>query len=116
MTIYPTLVALTVLALAGAGIGIWLAAVPALSRRIVPFSGGLLAGIALFWILPEIAELAGWLVSAVALVSSFAPLWSLDRYSHPLCPTLSHTHPHEECHQSMHGSAARLPLHAEIHR
>jgi|SRR5579871_302877 len=115
MTIYPTLVALTVLALAGAGIGIWLAAVPALSRRIVPFSGGLLAGIALFWILPEIAELAGWLVSAVALVAGFALLWLVDRFIHPVCPTCSHTHAHEECHESLHGFAAPLLLAAGIH-
>ena len=115
MNIYPILIALTVLALAGAAAGIRLAAVPALSRKIVPFSGGLLAGIALFWILPEIAARAGWLAASAAMTFGFALLWFVDRFIHPVCPTCSHTHAHEQCHESLHGFATPLLLAAGIH-
>ena len=115
MNIYPTLIALAALALVGAAAGIRLAAVPALARKIVPVSGGLLAGIALFWILPEIAVRAGWLASSAAMTFGFALLWFVDRYVHPVCPTCSHSHAHEQCHETLHGFATPLLLAAGIH-
>jgi zinc transporter ZupT len=57
--LYTILIGLFLLTLMGAFAGIRLAEIPSVSRRILPFSGGLLVGIALFWILPEIAERDG---------------------------------------------------------
>ncbi|MGD0438355.1 MAG: hypothetical protein ABSB86_17995, partial [Bryobacteraceae bacterium] len=64
MGIYTLLIGLVILALVGAAAGIRLAEVPGFSRRLLPFSGGLLVGVALFWILPEIAAQEGWLSAA----------------------------------------------------
>ena len=59
--IYPILICLVLLTLAGAALGIKLAETPSISQRVLPFSGGLLMGIALFWILPEIAQSHAWM-------------------------------------------------------
>ena len=70
-------------ALAGVGLGIRLAEIPDLSRRIVPFSGGVLMGIAFFWIIPEIAAHVGLGVALVGACGGFALLWSIDHFLHP---------------------------------
>jgi hypothetical protein len=51
---------LTVLALAGVAVGVSLGQVRTLSTHIAAAGGGLLFGIALFWVIPEIAEVSGW--------------------------------------------------------
>ena len=70
--IYPLLICLVLLTLAGAAAGIKLAETPSISQRVLPFSGGLLVGIALFWILPEIAQHQGWLGASAGLAIGFA--------------------------------------------
>jgi len=115
MGIYTLLIGLVILALVGAAAGIRLAEVPGFSRRMVPFSGGLLVGVALFWILPEIAAQEGWLSAAAGLVAGAAALWLIDRYVYPVCPTCSHTHAHENCASSLHGFAAPLLIASGIH-
>ena len=57
-----------------------------LQRRILPWVGGLLVGIAVFWILPEMAGQRGWVpslvgVSAILLVAAW-----FDRHVYPICP------------------------------
>jgi zinc transporter ZupT len=113
--LYPILIYLFVLTLAGAFAGIRLAEMPSISRRVLPFSGGLLIGIALFWILPEIAARDSWLSSSAGLIAGFSLLWLIDRYVYPVCPTCSHTHHHEDCHESLHGFAAPLVIAAGLH-
>jgi hypothetical protein len=49
MNVYPILIGLALVTLLGALAGIWLAETPKLSQSVLPFSGGLLVGIALFW-------------------------------------------------------------------
>lgn len=115
MGLYSTLACLVVLTFAGAFIGIRLAEVRALSRRVLPFSGGLLVGVALFWILPEVAEQLGWVGGSAGLVAGFVVLWLIDRYLYPVCPTCSHTHEHESCSRSLHGFAAPLLIAAGLH-
>ena len=88
-----TLFMLFVLALAGVVSGIWLTEVPGISRRIVAFSGGVLIGIAGFWLIPEIAQQSGWEISAVGLIAGFTLVWVIDRVLYPVCSTC--THPHE---------------------
>ncbi len=73
------------IALIGVVLGISLAEIPDLSRRIVPFSGGVLTGIACFWILPEIAEQVSWVVALAGAGAGFGLLWTIDRFLHPVC-------------------------------
>ncbi|PYT12138.1 MAG: hypothetical protein DMG59_24430, partial [Acidobacteria bacterium] len=60
---------ITTIAVLSAALGVWLSSVAALSRRLVPFSGGALVGVALFWVLPEMAEFFRW-PGAVARVAT----------------------------------------------
>ncbi|HYL37409.1 MAG TPA: hypothetical protein VEV17_15955 [Bryobacteraceae bacterium] len=113
--VYPILLALIAITLAGAAAGIRLAAVPSLAQRVLPFSGGMLAGIALFWILPEIAQHTGWTAASAGVLGGFALLWTVDRYVHPVCPTCSHTHNHAACRDSLHGFGAPLLIAAGLH-
>lgn len=103
------------LALAGVALGIRLAAVPEASRLIVPFSGGLLIGIALFWVLPEVATHSGWGQALGGILIGFAILWMIDRFLYPVCPACSHTHEHASCLNTLHGFAAPLILAASTH-
>jgi zinc transporter ZupT len=113
--IYQILSYLFLLTLLGAAAGIRLARIPSISRRVMPFSGGLLAGIALFWILPEISEREGWLAGCAGLLAGFSLLWLTDRYLYPVCPTCSHTHDHGDCIQTLHGFATPLLIAASLH-
>ena len=114
-SLYLILTALFLLTLLGAFAGIRLAEIPGISRRLLPFSGGLLVGIALFWILPEIAGRDGWLGASAGLIAGFALLWLIDRYLYPVCATCSHTHQHEDCTQSLHGFAVPLLIASGLH-
>jgi zinc transporter ZupT len=113
--VFQILMALVLLTLLAAWAGIKLAAVPTTSRQLVPFSGGMLVGIALFWILPEIATYYGWTVACTGLAVGFAALFLLDRYVHPVCPTCSHTHDHGGCRLKLHGFATPLLLASGVH-
>lgn len=104
-----------ILTLLGAALGIRLAEFPGFSRRLLPFSGGLLVGIALFWILPEIASRNGWPVAVAGLIAGASILWLVDLYIYPVCPTCSHTHAHEHCAQSLHGFAVPLLVASGVH-
>jgi zinc transporter ZupT len=115
MNVYPILIGLALVTLVGALAGIRLAETPSLSQRALPFSGGLLVGIALFWILPEIAQSYGWKQGCAGLVAGFGLLWLVDRYVHPVCPSCSHTHDHTGCAESLHGFAAPLLIAAGVH-
>jgi len=113
--LYPILIYLFLLTLAGAFAGVRLAEVPSISRRVLPFSGGLLIGIALFWILPEIAARDSWMSGALGLIAGFTLLWLIDRYIYAVCPACSHTHHHEDCRQSLHGFGVPLLIAAGLH-
>jgi len=115
MGIYTLLVSLAILTLAGAAMGVRLAESPSLSRRLLPFSGGLLGGVALFWILPEIAARVGWLGAAAGMVAGASALWLVDLYLYPVCPTCSHDHAHESCANSLHGFAIPLLIASGLH-
>jgi len=109
------LIYLLAITLIGAFAGVRLAEVPSISRRVLPFSGGLLVGIALFWILPEIAERDGWLSASAGLVAGFALLWLVDRFLYPVCPACAHSHHHEDCAERLHGFAGPLLIAAALH-
>jgi zinc transporter ZupT len=121
--IYPILIFLVLLTLAGAAAGIKLAETPSVSQRVLPFSGGMLIGVAVFWILPEIAQhdvwlrrwVGGWLGAITGLAVGFTILWLIDHYIYPVCPTCSHTHDHGSCSERLHGFAVPLLIASGLH-
>ncbi|HEY6389993.1 MAG TPA: ZIP family metal transporter [Bryobacteraceae bacterium] len=113
--LYPTLVYLIALTLVGAFAGIRLAEVPSISQRFLPFSGGVLVGIAVAWILPEIADHYGWIGGGAGMLAGFAVLWWIDHHVYAVCPVCSHTHDHDNCGRKLHGFAAPLLIAASLH-
>lgn len=101
--------------LASAALGIWFGGRPEASLRLVPLSGGVLVGVSLFWVLPEVAEDFGWPGAATALASGAGLLFVIDRYLYPVCPACAHTHDHDACQMRLHGFAAPLALAIGIH-
>jgi ZIP family zinc transporter len=80
-----------VLALTFAGAGIVFSAGKR-ARFLVPVSGGLLAAVALFGLLPEVAEETGWLAAVLTVCAGYAVLEAIDRAGVPVCPSCSHSH------------------------
>lgn len=115
MSIPPVLLYLLLLTVAGGAAGIWLAEMPRLARRVVPFSGGLVVGVALFWMLPEIAAESGWPWGVAGVLAGFALLWGVDKYVYPVCPACAHTHDHRQCSARLHGFAAPLMIASGVH-
>lgn len=84
-------------------------------RKIVPFSGGLLVGISIFGVLPELAQRYRWPGGAAMLSTGVLLLWAVGRYLYPVCPACSHTHDHERCATALHGFALPLIVAASLH-
>lgn len=110
-----TFAALFGLTLGGACIGIRLADAPRLPRRVLPFSGGVLVGIAIFWVFPEIAERYGWFGAFCGILAGFGLLWLVNRYLFTVCPACSHTHNHDACARRLHGFTVPLLAAASLH-
>ncbi len=72
-------------------------------------------GVALFWVLPEMAEFFHWFTALGWIVAGFAALWGIDRFVYPVCPSCSHSHPHDDGAATLHGFAAPLLLAAGLH-
>lgn len=86
-----------------------------LARTLVPLSGGLLAGIAAFGLIPEIVREIG-LVNGILLVGAgYLVLMAFDRFVYPICPSCAHDHDHDGCPTSLHGFAGPLLTAAAVH-
>jgi zinc transporter ZupT len=107
--------AVTAIAIASAAVGVRLAAGQRTGRFLVPFGAGLLIGMAMFGVWPEMAEGIGWRNGSALLLLGFALLWFVDRYVHPVCPSCSHSHDHNACTVSLHGFALPLVAAAVLH-
>jgi zinc transporter ZupT len=81
----------------------------------VPFGGGVLIGVALVWIIPEIAELIGWPGAVAWSVAGLAVLAAVDRWVAPVCPACSPGHEHGQCATRLHGFAVPLLIAASLH-
>lgn len=75
---------LTFFALGGIGLGVFPGRSRDLSPKLAAAGGGLLSGIAVFFLLPGIAEVASWWMAAVLVAFSFAVLFVFDRVLHRL--------------------------------
>lgn len=103
------------LGLAGAAVGLRLEGVPRLSHKLLTFSGLVLIAMGAFWLVPEIAVHYGMAGGLLWVAVGFALLWTVDRYVYPVCPSCSHTHEHEHCHEELHGFAVPLIVASGLH-
>ena len=93
----------------------WITHTVHLARRALPFSAGVLVGIAGFWILPELSHQFGWPGAFAAMAGGVGILWLIDHYIYPVCPSCSHTHDHDHCATELHGFATPLLAAAAFH-
>ena len=103
------------IAVVGVVAGLRLSAVHSIARGMVAFSGGILMGVAVFWILPDLANHFGWPFAAGWVGLGFAALWFTNAYVHPVCPSCSHTHDHDHCSTRLHGFAGPMLTVAAAH-
>jgi zinc transporter ZupT len=115
ISITVLLLCLTGIAVAAAAAGMWITHTAHLARRALPFSAGVLVGISLFWVLPELGQQFGWLMALLAMAGGVGALWIVDHYVYPVCPTCSHTHDHAACNTELHGFATPLIAAAALH-
>lgn len=106
---------ITLIGITSAVLGVWLTSFHSLSRRLVPFGGGALVGVALFWVLPEMAEIFDWSGAALWIAGGCLILFLIDRYLYPVCPACSPSHDHDHCSTRLHGFALPLLAAAALH-
>jgi zinc transporter ZupT len=104
----------TAVGLGGAALGLWLTGMRRRARAVVPFSAGVLLGVALFGLVPELAGDLGWAASLLLFAAGYGLLLLLNRY-YPVCPTCSHDHDHHSCSTELHGFAGPLIAAAALH-
>lgn len=102
----PLLAAL--IGVAGVFLGLWLTTAGRRTRLVVPFSAGVLLGVVLCGLLPELIEDIGWSLTGMFFVAGYGLLFFINRFIAPVCPTCAHDHAHESCDTVLHGFAAPL--------
>lgn len=107
--------AATAIAICAAGLGLWLGGARAWSRLAVPFSAGMLLGVALFGLFPEMAGELGWTLSIVLFAAGYSVLYAINRFGYPVCPSCSPDHDHTGCTSVLHGFAVPLVSATAVH-
>src|SRR5215468_6886971 len=64
----------TLVGVSGAMLGLWLTGMRRRARMVVPFSAGVLLGVALFGLIPELAAELGWLLSGLLFAGGYGAL------------------------------------------
>ncbi len=105
----------TAVGVGGAALGIWLTEARARARVVVPLTSGMLLGVALFGLLPELVEEAGWLICLTLFALGYCALAIPSRFGYSVCPSCSHDHDHGACSTELHGFAAPLVAGAALH-
>ena len=105
----------TFVGLLGAVLGIWLTGLRHQARAVVPFSAGILIGVALFGLVPELAIETGWRVTMLLFSVGYSALLLVNRYVYRVCPTCAHDHDHNACSTELHGFAVPLIVAATVH-
>jgi zinc transporter ZupT len=93
---------------AGVFIGLWLTAAGRRTRLVVPFSAGVLLGVVLFGLLPELVEEIGWAATGIFFAGGYGLLYWINRHVAPVCPSCAHDHDHQSCGNVLHGFAAPM--------
>ncbi len=105
----------TAVGVCGAALGIGLTGLRRRARIVVPLSAGVLLGVAVFGLLPELISELGSFASIALCVSGYSLLLLINRFAYPVCPTCSHDHDHNSCDTELHGFAAPLIAAAALH-
>jgi zinc transporter ZupT len=105
----------TATALAGVVAGVLYSAKREHVRVAIPLSGGLLLGVALFGLLPELAADLSWTISLVCFAAGFLLLSFIDRMVLRICPDCSEEHHHADCPEPLHGFAVPTLIAAGVH-
>jgi zinc transporter ZupT len=105
----------TAVGVLGAVLGVWLSGLRRRARLVVPFSAGVLLGVVLFGLLPELGTELGWPASVALSGAGYLLLIAVNRYVYPICPTCSHDHDHNACSTELHGFAGPLIAAAMVH-
>ncbi len=105
----------TLIAVLCALAGVWLTSIKSLARPLVPFGGGTLLGVGLFWVLPEMATTLHWSGAFLWLGGGCLLLALVDRFVYPVCPACSPAHDHDHCATSLHGFATPLLIASSVH-
>ena len=105
----------TAVGVGGAVLGLWLTGLRRRTQVVVPFSAGVLLGVALFGLMPELAIEIGWPVSLLLFAVGYSLLLAVNRFVYPVCPTCAHDHDHNACSTELHGFAGPLVAAAAIH-
>ncbi len=105
----------TAIGVAGAALGLWLTGLRRRARVVVPFSAGVLLGVAVFGLIPELATELGWTASFLLFLGGYGLLVLVNRFAYPVCPTCAHDHDHNACSTELHGFAAPLIAAAALH-
>jgi zinc transporter ZupT len=108
-------VAATVVGIGGAALGLRLTEAHQRVQVVVPFSAGLLLGVAVLGLLPELGSEVGWLTSLSLFAVGYGLLFLVDRLAYPVCPTCAHNHDHDSCSTELHGFAWPLIVGAALH-
>jgi zinc and cadmium transporter len=105
----------TLIAIASAIVGVMLLGHGRHTRMLIPLSGGLLIGVAVFGLIPELVLDIGWFQGLLLVIFGYLLLHFLDRFAFPVCPSCSHDHSHESCEEPLHGFAGPLLAATAIH-
>lgn len=81
----------------------------------IPFAAGMLLGVALFGLLPELADDLGWVKTLLLSGAGYGLLVLLERCGYSVCPACSPSHGHDSCSSELHGFAAPLVAAAALH-
>lgn len=79
-----------------------------MQQRLLPWTAGVLLGVSVFWILPEIAGDRGWVVALAGVFSTAMLLAAIDRFAYPICPFCIQNLPHDPQHRQK--RFARCPV------
>jgi len=85
------------------------------TRFVVPFSAGVLLGVVLFGLAPELIGQTGWATTAGLFASGYSLMIFFNRYGYAVCPTCAHDHDRDSGAQELRGLAAPLLLAAALH-
>jgi zinc transporter ZupT len=105
----------TAVGVSGAALGIWLTGLRERARAVLPFSAGVLIGVAVFGLVPELASEMGWPISLGLFLAGYVALLGINRYVYRVCPTCAHDHDHNACSTELHGFATPLIAAAAVH-
>ena len=101
--------------LGGAALGLWLTGLRRRVRVVVPLSAGVLLGVVLFGLLPELIIEIGWRAGLTLFAGGYGLLFAVNHYAWPVCPGCSPEHDHSHCSAELHGFAAPLLGAAALH-